>query len=155
MDQSTAELYALAVAALAGSLMAWQGGVNSLLQREVNLMPATLLVHLIGTVTAAAVVGYRLFRETESFHLAQLAEAPLYSYLGGILSVAIIGAVAYSIATSGAALATTAIIVGQVLTAALIDHLGLFRLREVSFSLHRLAGVVLLAAGAWFLLKSS
>jgi len=53
----------------------------------------------------------------------------------------------------GVAAATTAIIVGQVLTAALVDHLGLFGLEKMSFNWYRVAGTVLMASGAFLLLK--
>ncbi|MGQ9512596.1 DMT family transporter [Thermodesulfitimonas sp.] len=49
--------------------------------------------------------------------------------------------------------ATTAIILGQVLTATLIDHFGLFGMTRLPFSCWRILGVAFLAAGAWCLLK--
>ncbi len=52
----------------------------------------------------------------------------------------------------GVASATTAIIVGQVLTALCIDHLGCFGLDKVPFTWTKLLGLALLAAGAWLLL---
>ncbi len=148
------EYYPLIIAAVAGSLMAWQGGLNSLLQREVSLMPATLIVHIIGTITAGIIVLFQVFKQTETLNWVRLTSAPWHSYLGGIIGVAIIGAVAFSIAESGAAPATTAIIVSQIITATFIDHLGLFRLEEVSFSVQHLIGILLLAVGTWFLLQN-
>jgi transporter family-2 protein len=81
------------------------------------------------------------------------AEAPWYLYLGGILGVLITYGVVRSIPSLGVAVATTAIIVGQVLTAAMVDHLGLFGLERVPFNWHRVAGTALMASGAWLLLK--
>ncbi|MGQ9712131.1 MAG: DMT family transporter, partial [Desulfotomaculales bacterium] len=85
--------------------------------------------------------------------LAKVGEAPWYTYLGGILGVLIIYAVVRSIPRVGVAPATTAIILGQVLTAALIDHLGLFGMQKLPFTWYRLVGAALMAAGAWLMLK--
>lgn len=85
--------------------------------------------------------------------LANYARASWYYYLGGVLGVLIIYGVVRSIPKVGVAPATTAIIVGQVLTASLIDHLGLFGLEKLPFTWYRLLGTLLMAGGAWFLLK--
>ena len=66
--------------------------------------------------------------------------------------MAIIALVATSIPRLGVAVATTAIIVAQVSTALLIDHLGLFGLQAVPFTWLKLVGMVLLAGGALLML---
>ena len=53
----------------------------------------------------------------------------------------------------GVAPATTAIIVGQVATAALIDHLGLFGMEKLGFEWLNGLGLLLLAAGGYLLLR--
>jgi transporter family-2 protein len=65
----------------------------------------------------------------------------------------IIYLVAASIPAVGVCNATTAIIVGQVLTAVIIDHFGGFGLNRVPCSWNQLAGVALLAVGAKMLLR--
>jgi transporter family-2 protein len=73
--------------------------------------------------------------------------------LGGALGVLIIYAVAVSIPRLGVVSATTAIIVGQVTTAALVDHFGLFTLEPVPFTWLKALGFVLLVAGGWLMLR--
>ena len=58
----------------------------------------------------------------------------------------------FSIPKLGVATATTAIIVGYVTTATLVDHFGLFGLQKIPFTWTKLIGVVLLAVGAKFML---
>ncbi len=145
----TDTLLAFILAGLAGLSMALQGSMNSALGKTIGQLEATAVVHLIGTVTAAGLLLLGLGKGD----LARYADAPPYTYLGGVLSVVIIYLVVASIPRVGVAPATTAIIVGQVLTAALIDHLGLFGLKRISFSYLKLLGIALLAAGAWFLLS--
>lgn len=143
-------LLALLIAASSGLTMALQGTLNAALGKVIGILEATFIVHLVGLV----LVSLLLF----VFHLghgslAVLGKAPVYSYFGGILGVIIIYAVARSIPAVGVAPATTAIILGQVLTAGLIDHLGLFGMDKLHFSWCRIGGTLLLAGGAWLLLR--
>lgn len=144
------KLIPLAIAAAAGLTMAIQGSLNAALGKVIGLWEATLVVHALG-VAAALLFFLRL----GDGQLAQITRAPWYTLLGGILSVLIIYGVATSIPKLGVATATTAIIVGQTLTALFIDHLGCFGLDKVPFTWLKLLGVVFLAAGAWLLLAKS
>ncbi len=66
---------------------------------------------------------------------------------------AIIYLVQASISKLGVAIATTAIVFGQVSTALLIDHFGLFGLREIPFTWWKLLGLIFLATGAKLMLN--
>lgn len=68
------------------------------------------------------------------------------------MGVAITYGVVMSIAKLGAAVATTSIIVGQVLTACLLDHFGIFGLEKTPLTWLKFLGVGLLALGAKLLL---
>lgn len=143
-------LLALVIAALAGVTMAVQGSINAVLGKVIGLLETTFVVHLVGLVVVALLLfGFHL----GDGHLHRYAQAPWYTYLGGVLGVLIIYAVVRSIPKVGVAPATTAIIVGQVLTASVIDHLGLFGMEKLPFTWWRLLGTLLMAGGAWFLLK--
>ncbi|QSQ08456.1 hypothetical protein H0A61_00778 [Koleobacter methoxysyntrophicus] len=140
----------LIAALLAGVAMAVQGSINSALGKVIGLWEATFLVHL----SAAIILLLILF----VFHmgkgdLALCSKAPWYLYLGGLIGVLITFGVVISIPKLGVAVATTAIIVGQVLTALIIDHFGLFGLKEISFTWIKFLGLVLLALGAKLLLN--
>ncbi|MDD2630100.1 MAG: DMT family transporter [Limnochordia bacterium] len=142
---------ALIIAASSGVAMALQGSLNSGLGKVHGIWQATFYVHIVGL----AFVSLILF----SFGLGKgsilaVTRAPWYLYLGGILGVGIVYAVVRSISQIGVAAATTAIIIGQVLTASLIDHLGLFGLERLPFTWYRVIGTVLLALGGWLLLKN-
>ncbi len=138
----------LLLAAAAGIAMALQGSLNTVLGRAVGMLEATFFVHAIGT---AALVALLLLGAGEG-SLGGWLKAPWYSYLGGLLGVAIIYLVQASISKLGAALATALIVVGQVAAALVIDHFGLFGLREIPFTWWKLLGLFLLAAGAKLML---
>lgn len=138
------------MAAVSGIAMAFQGSINSGLAKIIGLLEATFVVQGVGLVLVAVLLfGFGLGEGT----LAHYAEAPWYLYLGGILGVLIVYLVVRSIPQVGVAPATTAIILGQVLTAAVIDHLGLFGLKTIPFTWYRVAGVFLMAGGAFLILK--
>lgn len=137
------------LAALSGIAMAVQGTLNSSLTQKTSLLSATLIVHIIGTLVAlVAVLAWRapLLR----YHWISV---PWYLYLGGILSVLIVGLVALSIPKVGVCNATTAIIIGQVSMAVLIDHFGWFGISRLSWTPSQLLGVTLFAAGAKLLFR--
>lgn len=144
------KLILLFVALIAGVTMAVQGSLNSALSKVIGLLEATFMVHITGTlIVVTALFVFKLGRG----NLASLTDAPWYTWLGGILGILIVYGVMVSIPKLGVSVATTAIIVGQVLTACLIDHFGLFGLDKVAFTWWKLLGIALLASGAKILLR--
>lgn len=145
-------IVALIIAALSGITMAIQGSVNSVLGKIIGLWEANLVVHIIGTIT----VGFILFvLKLGDGNLLELSRAPWFTFIGGILSALIIYGVATSIPKLGVAIATTSIIVGQVLAASIIDHLGLFGLKKIPFNWYQLLGLIFLSIGAKLLLNNN
>lgn len=142
-------MLALLLAALSGVLMALQGSLNTALAKVVGLLEGTFVVHVVGSVLGLGLLLVGLGQGS----LSHAAKAPWYTYLGGVLSVGIIYLVAAAISKVGVASATTAIIIGQVFTAGLVDHFGWFGLEPLPFSLWKGLGIVLMAGGAWLLLS--
>ncbi len=137
------------IAAISGIFMAIQGSLNSVLAQKTSLLATTLLVHLIGTLIALIVI---LIKQVP-FLSYNWFSLPWYLYLGGILSVIIIGLVALSIPKIGVCNATTAIIIGQVGAAVLIDHFGWFGIERLPWSYWQLLGIGFFAAGAKLLFR--
>lgn len=142
-------IFALVIAALAGIAMAVQGSLNAALGKTVGTLEATFIVHVVGI--AVIIAALYLFRWGAG-NLALVKEAPWYTFLGGALGVLIIFGVVLSIPRAGVANATTAIIIGQLLTALLIDHCGFFGLEKVPFTLCKGLGLALLASGGYLML---
>ncbi|MDW7649811.1 MAG: DMT family transporter [Bacillota bacterium] len=142
-------LIALLLAFIAGVSMAVQGSINTGLGKIIGLLEATFVVHIVGTLTL--ILALYLFRLGRG-DLGKITQAPWYFYLGGVIGVIILYTVVASISRVGVATATTAIIVGQVGTALLIDHFGFFGLERIPFSWLKAVGVALLALGAKFML---
>ena len=141
---------ALLVAALSGATMALQGAINSGLSKVVGLLETTFIVHIVGLLLVVVLLFVLGWGDGS---LARIGEAPWYSYLGGVLGVIIVYTVVRSMPRIGVAPATTAIIVAQVLTATLIDHYGWFGMRQIPFNWYRVMGAVLMAGGAFLMLR--
>ncbi len=144
------EILPLLVAAFSGVAMAVQGSINSALGKVVGLLESTFIVHLVGLLLVLLLLF--VFRLGDG-NLVEIQKAPWYSYFGGVLGVIIIYSVVLAIPKVGVAPATTAIILGQVFTAGLIDHFGLFGLKKITFNYYKVLGVLLMAGGAWLVLK--
>jgi transporter family-2 protein len=142
-------LLALLLAFVAGIAMAVQGSLNAVLGKIIGILEATFIVHAVGMAVLAAAL-FLLHLGRGSF--GNIPQAPWYLYLGGLLGVLIIYGVVVSIPQLGVAIATTAIIAGQVGTALVIDQLGLFGLEKVPFTWLKAVGIILLALGAKFML---
>lgn len=132
------------IASISGIAMAIQGSLNSILQQKTHLLAATFIVHLIGLIVSfitvlvlrVPIIQYNWF------------SIPWYLYLGGVLSVVIIGLVAFSIPKIGVCNATTAIIIGQVGAAIIIDHFGWLGVQKLPWNPWQILGIILFAAGA-------
>ncbi|HHY25706.1 MAG TPA: DMT family transporter [Desulfitobacterium dehalogenans] len=132
------------IAALSGIAMAIQGTLNSGLYQKTSILAATLVVHIIGTVIGLIAVMVTRVPLLDYNWLS----IPWYFYLGGVLSVVIVGLVALSIPKIGVSNATTAIIIGQVGAALIIDHLGLFGAERLAWNPWQFLGLLFFAAGA-------
>lgn len=132
------------IAAISGICMAIQGSLNSILAQKTSLLAATLIVHLLGSLLTIIVI---LIKQVPLLTYNWLA-LPWYFYLGGVFSVIIIGLVALSIPKIGVCNATTAIIIGQVGAAVLIDHFGWFGIERLPWSYWQFLGIGFFAIGA-------
>lgn len=140
----------LLLAAVAGSAMAFQGAINALLGKVVGMLESTLIVQLIGSLTAFILIY--LFHLGKG-SLGMMPQAPWYAYLGGLLNVLILFGVVFSIPKLGVGSATTAIVVLQLLTAVMIDHFGMFGVDRSPCRWLDLVGIAMLGGAAKILLR--
>lgn len=142
-------LFYLLIASIAGLMMAVQGSINSVLGKKIGLIETTFIVH----ISASIILIILLFFFNSGKGLYVWKGVPWYLYLGGFLGVIITYGVAKSIPELGVAVATTAIITTQVLTATIIDNFGLFGLEQEPFTWEKLVGIIFLAGGVRLLLS--
>ncbi len=141
---------AVVLTAVVGGLIALQAPVNSQLGRAVGTFPGAFLSFAIGTVLLlgiAALAGGGLGG------LAQARGAPWWVFLGGVMGAAYIVTVLVAVRTLGATGVTAATIAGQLTLSLVVDRLGWFGVERQPLTVTRLAGVLLLAAGTWLVVR--
>jgi len=143
------ELLFFVVAAIAGSTMAIQGSLNTVLAKTIGQLEATFVVHLLAIIVLVLLL---LVLNLGQGNLKLINKAPWYSYVGGLLSIVIVYTVMVSIKKLGVANATTMIIASQIITATVVDHFGLWGLEQTSFQFVRLIGIVFLIIGVKLLI---
>ncbi len=141
----------LLMTVLAGAMLPLQAGVNAQLARWTNhTIVAGLISFTIGTV---AMIAATLVLRPAWPPIVQLAQAPWWSWLGGLLGAYFIAASIIAVPKLGAALFVAIVVAGQTLVAMTLDHYGLLGYDVRPLSAGRLAGLILLLAGVWLIRK--
>lgn len=129
---------------LAGGFVAIQSVLNSTLGQRVGTFGAILILTFISAVMVIILI--LLYPSTADFSkLPGLSE--WYLYLGGIIGIAIVAAPILLVPKIGTTTTITAIILGQLLFALIIDQFGLFAAPKIIISFPRAIGVLLVAVG--------
>jgi len=140
----------LMIGVAAGSLVTVQNILNATLGRYVGTLGAVLVVAAIGLLIIVAAV-------LVVPHAATLGAMPgpgqWYLYLGGLFGILIVVVPVFLVPRIGATATITAIVVGQLSMALVADQVGLFGTPRFEITATRLAGVVLLAAGAFLVVR--
>lgn len=103
---------------------------------------AALILFLVALITAALVVSV-----TGGVPVSQIASAPKHLFLGGSLIAFYVLAITFIAPHFGLGNAVFFVLLGQLISAGLIDHFGLFGARQVPVSPTRLLGILVMAAG--------
>jgi transporter family-2 protein len=126
------------------------------IQGSLNAQMGQLLGHpLRGTLMNFAVGGIVLLGILIVWagfpQRADLAKAPWYLYSAGFIGVLFVTTLLTLIPEIGALRVLAAVVVGQLVVSALIDHFGLLQIPVVALSMNRVAGMVLLLAGLFLI----
>ena len=140
---------AVALTACAGGLVAMQAPINSILGKAAGTFAAASISFVIGTV---ALVGITAVGGAKA-DLAAVGDLPWYYLTGGLLGAAYVTTVLVTVRSLGAGGATAATIAGQLTMSVIVDRVGALGLEERPLSVQRVAGVVLLAAGTFLIIR--
>lgn len=141
---------ALALAALAGVLVGTQAPVNSRLGRSIGSVQAATFSFVVGAV-ALTLVATLFYGGLESF--GQAGKAPLWALIGGLLGAVYVTVAILTVRTLGVSGLTAIVITGQLAAAVVIDRFGLLGLSKQPIGASRIAGLVLLIAGALLVVR--
>ena len=135
-------MFGILVCIAAGAAMSVQGVMNTRLGESIGTSETNAFVQCTAAVLAAAVL---LFHRDGSF--SALGETNWFYMLGGVLGLVITLTVMLGIGALSPTVAISAILISQLLVAALIDAFGLFGAERVSFGWTKFLGLGLMAAG--------
>lgn len=145
------EFLYLALALVTGALIPIQAATNAIFSKSVgNTLVTGLSVFVIGLAAMLAVV---LVSRTDWPTPQQLASAPAYSYLGGIIVATYVVMITILIPRIGVGTAIGLIVTGQVIGAVAIDHFGWFHVAVRTISLSRAIGLALMVGGVYLVMK--
>lgn len=133
-----------------GGFIALQAPINSHLGKRVGTFQAAFVSFAVGTlllVVIAGLAGDGLGRIGEVRHVSW------YYLLGGVLGAAYVTCVLVTVRTLGASGVTAATIAGQLTAAVVVDQLGLLGVAKHPVTAGRLAGLALLAAGVYLIVR--
>jgi transporter family-2 protein len=141
---------AVALTAFVGGLIALQAPINSTLGKRIGTLPAASVSFAIGTVVLvvlALIFGGGFGKLGEARHLS-------WVYLtGGVLGAAYVTSVLVTVRTLGAGGVVAATIAGQLTAAVIVDQLGVLGVEKQVITAPRVAGVLLLAAGTFLVVR--
>ena len=135
----------LGLSVLVGAMIAVQSVLNATLGQRIGNLGSVLILTIVSIVVVLVLVF--LFPGTARFEsLPGLSE--WYLYIGGAFGVAILAAAIFLVPRIGTTSTLAAIILGQLVMALLMDHHGLFATPQISATLPRIFGIILVAVGA-------
>ena len=143
--------FAIPLTVLAGGFIALQAPINGNLGATIGRLPAAAVSFAIGT--AVLVAMSLLFGGGFGQLGAVRSLAPVY-LIGGVLGAIYVTVALTTVQTLGAGGVTAATITGQLVLSVVIDRLGILGLEQRPLTLGRLAGVALLAAGLFLIIRN-
>jgi transporter family-2 protein len=147
---SSGTAVAVVLASGAGLAGAVQAAVMGELGDRVGIVPAVAFAVLVSLVCAltALLVWDRSFSGVRA-----VLHEPVWLWLGGVMSVFIVFAVTVGPPRIGVTATIAIVIAGNLVSAAVIDRLGLFGVEKVGLAWPRFVGIGVLALGAALTLK--
>jgi len=132
-------------AVVAGAMLPFQFGINSVLARYVDgSARASLVSFVVGALALLAAVLV-FFRGVPSAERA--ADAPWWVWVGGLLGAFYVLGSVVTAPKLGAATLVALILAGQAAASLTVDHFGLVGFEENPITPGRLLGIALVAAG--------
>jgi transporter family-2 protein len=140
---------AVVLTACAGGLVAMQAPINAGLGKATGGLPAALVSFSVGSLCLAAIVVL----SGKAAGLGSTFDVSWYYLVGGLLGAAYVTTALLAVSSIGAGGVAAATVTGQLTAAVVIDRLGLFGLDQVPLSFSRVAGIALLLAGTFLVLR--
>lgn len=126
-----------------GAVLALQPSINARLAQKVGILESSLISFAVGTLALAVVLTF-----WGRGSLRAISGAAWWELTGGLLGAAFVTLTILVVPRIGTAAAMAAIIAAQLTTGPLMDHFRLFGFGGAPLDGKRIAGTLLLMAGA-------
>ncbi len=133
---------------MGGAAAGFQAPLAAILGRHVGIAGSIFVVHIVGTVCAAA-----LLLLPGASTMANWRNVPWYALLTGVLGILLVGTVTFCVPRIGAASTITLMIVGNLCIGAFLDHTGILVEQVRTFDPSRALGVVAILMGTWLIVR--
>ena len=135
-------MFGIIVAIISGLSMTVQGIFNTELNKKIGIWETTSLVQGIAFFSSLKIT---IFYGTGNYY--NLINTNKLYLVGGLLGVLITFTVIKSISLMGPVIGISIILVSQLLSASIINALGLFNTEKITFSLNNYLGIALMIIG--------
>ncbi|WP_130835797.1 DMT family transporter [[Erwinia] mediterraneensis] len=138
------------LAVLGGALLSVQATINGQLGSRVGVLRSAFLTFSVGALVTALLIFF-----FEPRQALTLLDMPKWQLLGALCGVPYIVIMVLAVQRIGTAVATVAVIFGQLAMSMLIDHFGWLGNATIPFSLNRLGAVICLGIALFFIYASN
>ncbi|SXF93442.1 membrane protein [Klebsiella variicola] len=138
------------LAVAGGAMLSIQAAINGQLGSKVGVFKSAFLTFSVG----ALVTGLLIFF-FEPKHPLTLMDVPKWQLLGAMFGVPYIVIMVLAVQRIGAAVATVAVIFGQLTMSMLIDNFGWLGNVSIPFSMSRIGAIICLGIALFFIYSSS
>lgn len=140
----------IVLAIVGGATLSVQAALNSLLGSNVGVFKSAFLTFSVGAVVTALLIFF-----FEPNHAVTLMDVPKWQLLGALCGVPYIVIMVVAVQRIGTAVATVAVIFGQLSMSVLIDNFGWLGNEAISLSGSRISALVCLAVALYFIYSSN
>ena len=140
----------LVVVVAAGAVLSVQAAINGRLGETVGVLRSSLLTFAVGALCTGLLILF-----FEPAHAVSLLDVPKWQLSGALFGVVYMIVMVAAVPRIGTAVATVAVIVGQLGMGMLIDNFGWLGNPSIELSANRILAMVLLALALLFMYRSS
>nr|WP_314420541.1 DMT family transporter [uncultured Erwinia sp.] len=138
------------LAVIGGAVLSIQAAINGKLGSQVGVFRSAFLTFSLGALVSALLIFF-----FEPAYELTLLDVPKWQLLGALCGVPYIVIMVLAVQRIGAAVATVAVIFGQLAMSMLIDNFGWLGNEAIHFSATRLGAVVCLGIALYFIYSSN
>jgi len=143
-------LIMIILAVIGGATLSIQAAINGQLGSSVGVFKSAFLTFSVGALITALLIFF-----FEPKQAVTLLDVPKWQLLGAMFGVPYIVIMVFAVQRIGTAVATVAVILGQLTMSMLIDNFGWLGNAAIPFSMSRLGAILCLGIALFFIYSSS